>query len=253
MVSKRKMIRKVTTKFLRKHSFMGISAILDFIASLISGYVVPLNEEKLAFFMDVLIPLHKKPNCHLYYEKLVKCCILYLEKEETLAVPLIEAILLYFPSSDSMKESLFLKELNDIFQMIKIEKYASFLKKFIPLLLEVIIKIFVEYNLNLTSIILLLFAKPSFIALIDFYKKDCFDILVPLFACLTEKLNTDNDANLLNESLSTINDILKNLEPESNHTISTGNQFIDSIIKINMSLKNMDMALYEISLKKSKK
>ena len=257
MVSKRKMIRSVTTKFLRKHSFMGISEILDFFTSVISGYVIPLNQEKLAFFMDILIPLHKKPNCDLYFEKLVKCCIFFLKKEESLAVPLIESILFYFPLFDAVKANLFLKELNDIFQMIEIEKYDIYFKKFIPLLLEVIIKIFAEKNLTLTSNVLLLFTKPSFISLIKFYKHDCFYILVPLFAGLTENLlGLDNNSSQLNESVISITEILKDLDQETNQTNSTnstGNQFVDSFVKINMILKNIDTDLYEISIKKSKK
>jgi len=41
------------------YKFHGASELLDILASIISGYAVPLREEHVYFFKTVIIPLHK--------------------------------------------------------------------------------------------------------------------------------------------------------------------------------------------------
>jgi serine/threonine-protein phosphatase 2A regulatory subunit B' len=41
------------------HKFNGASEILDILASVISGYAVPLREEHIKFFNTIILPLHK--------------------------------------------------------------------------------------------------------------------------------------------------------------------------------------------------
>lgn len=64
VVARRKMIRSVmNANFFRliheTDGQNGAGEILDIYASIISGYAVPLREEHITFFKDVIIPLHK--------------------------------------------------------------------------------------------------------------------------------------------------------------------------------------------------
>ena len=41
------------------HKFNGAAELLDILASIISGFAVPLRDEHIIFFKNVIIPLHK--------------------------------------------------------------------------------------------------------------------------------------------------------------------------------------------------
>jgi serine/threonine-protein phosphatase 2A regulatory subunit B' len=41
------------------YKFNGVAELLDILASIISGFAVPLREEHVIFFKNVIIPLHK--------------------------------------------------------------------------------------------------------------------------------------------------------------------------------------------------
>jgi hypothetical protein len=44
--------------------FNGAAELLDILASIISGFAVPLRDEHVIFFQNVIIPLHKVQTCH---------------------------------------------------------------------------------------------------------------------------------------------------------------------------------------------
>ena len=45
------------------HKFNGAAELLDILASIISGFAVPLRDEHVIFFKNVIIPLHKVQTC----------------------------------------------------------------------------------------------------------------------------------------------------------------------------------------------
>lgn len=64
LVPRRKMIRKAInecfyTLIHETHKFNGAAELLDILASIISGFAVPLRDEHVIFFKNVIIPLHK--------------------------------------------------------------------------------------------------------------------------------------------------------------------------------------------------
>lgn len=64
LVPRRKMIRKaICDCFLslvyELYKFNGAPELLDILASIISGFAVPLREEHVMFFKNVITPLHK--------------------------------------------------------------------------------------------------------------------------------------------------------------------------------------------------
>lgn len=64
LVPRRKMIRKAINETFfalihEIHKFNGAAELLDIMASIISGFAVPLREEHVIFFEKNIIPLHK--------------------------------------------------------------------------------------------------------------------------------------------------------------------------------------------------
>jgi len=69
------------------HKFNGASELLDILASIISGFAVPLREEHVVFFKSIIIPLHKVQTSTLYFDNLIRCSMLFLTKDSSLAIP----------------------------------------------------------------------------------------------------------------------------------------------------------------------
>jgi serine/threonine-protein phosphatase 2A regulatory subunit B' len=81
------------------------------LASIISGFAVPLRDEHVVFFKNVIIPLHKVQTCSSFYEQLLRCSMLFLTKDRSLAIALLEGLRRYWPFANCVKETLFLTEL----------------------------------------------------------------------------------------------------------------------------------------------
>lgn len=116
------MIRKGITDLFNSlihesYKFNGTSELQDILASIISGFAVPLREEHVMFFHTVIIPLHKVQTCHKFHNELLRCSMLFLSKETNLAFPLIEGLLKYWPFANYSKQTLFLSELLDILEV----------------------------------------------------------------------------------------------------------------------------------------
>lgn len=68
LVPRRKMIRKAINECFfalihENHKFNGAAELLDILASIISGFAVPLRDEHVIFFRNIIIPLHKVQTC----------------------------------------------------------------------------------------------------------------------------------------------------------------------------------------------
>ena len=75
--------------------FSGAAELLDILASIISGFAVPLREEHVQFFKNVIIPLHKVQTSNFFFEQLLRCSMLFLSKDRTLALPVSLYIYIY--------------------------------------------------------------------------------------------------------------------------------------------------------------
>jgi serine/threonine-protein phosphatase 2A regulatory subunit B' len=106
------MIRKAMTDCFQaliheNFKFNGAAELLDILASIISGFAVPLREEHVTFFNSVIIPLHKVQTCHFFHEQLMRCSMLFLSKDGSLAIPLVQGLLKYWPYGNNFKEVFF--------------------------------------------------------------------------------------------------------------------------------------------------
>ena len=112
LVSRRKMMRKCINNcllsFLNEgYKFEGIVEILDILASIISGFAVPLREEHHDFFEKIILPLHKVQTSHLFFQSLQRCVMLFISKNVSLAYKTIDAILRFWPNCNKTKKATF--------------------------------------------------------------------------------------------------------------------------------------------------
>jgi serine/threonine-protein phosphatase 2A regulatory subunit B' len=82
----------------------GVSEILDIYSSIISGFAVPLRPEHIDFFKHFLTPMLKVHTCSNYYEELLRCILIFLNKDSKLAYHLLETLLDFWPNGNTAKE-----------------------------------------------------------------------------------------------------------------------------------------------------
>ena len=160
------------------HKFNGASELLDILASIISGFAVPLREEHVIFFKNIIIPLHKVQTSNLYFDNLIRCSMLFLTKDSSLAILLLEGILKYWPFANFVKETLFLQELPEVLEFCDVEK----IKPLIPKLFKRIVKCISGSHLQVADRAMCLFESESFIQIIKTYKQTTFAMLAALEA-----------------------------------------------------------------------
>ena len=82
---------------------------------------MPLKEEHKIFLEKTLLPLHKTRYLSLYFRQLDYCVIQFIEKDSSLAVPVILGLLKIWPKTNSTKEVLFLTEIEEILEIIPLD------------------------------------------------------------------------------------------------------------------------------------
>ena len=212
LVPRRKMIRKAITDLFHIliheiHKFNGTSELLDIMASIISGFALPLREEHVIFFKNIIIPLHKVQTSTLYFDNLCRCSMLFLSKDNTLAIPLLEGILKYWPFANYVKETSFLQELPEVLEMCDVEKIQPLVGK----LFKRVIKCISGSHLQIADRAMCLFESESFISIIKHYKTQTFNILVPVVTNLAE----NHWHQMLKESLNALKEILQKIDPQA--------------------------------------
>ena len=91
----------------------GVAELLQINAAIIAGFMVPLRPEHQAFFREVATPLFKAQSFRHFSEQILQCAVLFLSKDASLARPLVESLLRFWPRTDSMKEQRFLNTLEE--------------------------------------------------------------------------------------------------------------------------------------------
>lgn len=211
LVPRRKMIRKAMTDTFNaliheNYKFNGTSELQDILASIISGFAVPLREEHVVFFHNIIIPLHKVQTCHKFHNELLRCSMLFLSKEPNLAFPLISGLMKYWPFANYTKETLFLGELLDILEvccdMAKLEPQVSKIFKRI-------VKCIASPHLQVSDRTMCFFEHEFFLNILKNFKHIAFPILVPVISHLA----INHWHKLILESLCALRNIIRDIDP----------------------------------------
>lgn len=124
----RKAINNIFFRFLyetERHN--GIAELLEILGSIINGFALPLKEEHKVFLVKALLPLHK-PKCMAFYQPQLSYCVTqFVEKDPTLAEPVLRAILKYWPLTNSQKEVIFIGELEEVLELTQFEEFSKVL------------------------------------------------------------------------------------------------------------------------------
>ncbi|XP_073827573.1 protein phosphatase regulatory B subunit well-rounded isoform X5 [Musca autumnalis] len=131
----RKQINNVFYRFIYEtEHHNGIAELLEILGSIINGFALPLKEEHKQFLLKVLLPLHKAKSLSVYHPQLTYCVVQFLEKDPSLAEPVIKSLLKFWPKTHSPKEVMFLNELEELLDVIE---PAEFQKVMVPLFRQI--------------------------------------------------------------------------------------------------------------------
>ena len=101
--------------------------------------------------------------------------MLFVTKDRTLCVPLLEGLLKYWPFANRLKENLFLTELGEVIGACEADKIAHL----IPKLFKRVIRCANSDDVQVADRSLCLFEEPSFLDIMTMYKSETFPIIVP--------------------------------------------------------------------------
>jgi serine/threonine-protein phosphatase 2A regulatory subunit B' len=187
------------------HKFNGAAELLDILASIISGFAVPLREEHVTFFKNVIIPLHKVQTCGQFYEQLLRCSMLFLTKDRSLAISLLDGLLRYWPYANCIKETLFLAELQEVLEVCEVDK----IEHLVPRLFKRIVRCIGGIHLQVADRAMCFFENDYFLNILKSYKEKTFPMLVPVIVDLAD----NHWHKILQESLIALKTILKEIDP----------------------------------------
>ncbi len=210
LVPRRKMIRKAITDCFytlihENFKFNGAPELLDILASIISGFAVPLRDEHVYFFKTVIIPLHKVQTCQKFHNELLRCSMLFVSKDPQLAFPLVRGLLKYWPFANFGKEAQFLQELLEVLDVCDITKLEPYVER----LFKRIVKSIASPHLQVSDRAMCFFENDFFLSILRNYKGHTFPILVPVIIHLAET----HWHKLLQESLRALKNIMRDLDP----------------------------------------
>ena len=131
--------------------------------------------------------------------------MLFLTKDRTLAIPLLEGLLKYWPFANCIKETLFLTELQEVLEVCEVDK----VEHLIPKLFKRIVKCIGGINLQVADRAMCFFENDYFLNILKTYKEKTFPMLVPIIVDLAE----NHWHKILQESLIALKTILKEIDP----------------------------------------
>jgi len=105
----------------------GIAELLEILGSIINGFALPLKAEHRSFLQNVLIPMHKVKGLAAFHPQLSYCVTQFVDKDPTLAVPVLSGLLKYWPITNSSKEMLFLNELEELLELTQQDEFRTIL------------------------------------------------------------------------------------------------------------------------------
>lgn len=103
----------------------GVPDLLQILGSIINGFALPLKDEHVAFLLRTLVPMHSASSYSLFHEELKYCTIQFIEKEGSLAIPVTKGLLRFWSKVNSMKQVMFLYEIEEILEIIPDAEFAA--------------------------------------------------------------------------------------------------------------------------------
>jgi serine/threonine-protein phosphatase 2A regulatory subunit B' len=131
--------------------------------------------------------------------------MLFLTKDRTLAIHLLEGLLKYWPFANCIKETLFLTELQEVLEVCEVDKVEPLIGK----LFKRIVKCIGGIHLQVADRAMCFFENDYFLNILKTYKEKTFPMLVPIIVDLAD----NHWHKILQESLIALKTILKEIDP----------------------------------------
>lgn len=131
LTQRRALIRRVICNIFFEFVFEtdrhnGIGEMLEILGSIVNGFCVPIKDEHKVMLVRALIPLHKSSNITMYHPQLSYCMVLYVSKDHTLTREVVSGLLKYWPYGSSTKQTMFLNQLEDLFEYVQLDDVEVF-------------------------------------------------------------------------------------------------------------------------------
>lgn len=126
--------------------------------------------------------------------------MMFCTKDRTLAVPYLEGLLKYWPFANYIKETLFLTELQEILEVVEVDKIGHL----VPKLFKRIVKCVGGNHMQITDRSMCLFENDYFLKVLRAYKETTYPMLVPMITGFAE----EHWQKLLQESFMALKTIL---------------------------------------------
>ncbi|KAL3077239.1 hypothetical protein niasHS_013228 [Heterodera schachtii] len=175
LTERRTGIRKQMANILLSHTFEsmpfnGLEELLQILGDIINGFNVPLKEEHRQFLFRVLLPLHKSPALPMFFSKLAYCVMLFVEKDVSLAKPVIKSLLRNWPSKSGIREILFITELDEILSQVGEDQFRVIMKPLVGRL----VRCTTSQNARLAERALLLWKSPKMLTFLKDHSQLAF-------------------------------------------------------------------------------
>ena len=136
LTQRRAAIRRMFAWFFQRFVFeteqqSGMCEALDILGSIVNGFATPIKPEHKKLLERSLIPLHKPKSLAMYHPQLIYLMVQYAAKDPSLTTPIVRGLIKFWPYGNSAKETMFLDELEEIFDFVEPEQLEEF---FEPLL-----------------------------------------------------------------------------------------------------------------------
>ncbi|CAK9036994.1 Serine/threonine-protein phosphatase 2A 56 kDa regulatory subunit delta isoform (PP2A B subunit isoform B'-delta) (PP2A B subunit isoform B'-gamma) (PP2A B subunit isoform B56-delta) (PP2A B subunit isoform PR61-delta) (PP2A B subunit isoform R5-delta), partial [Durusdinium trenchii] len=103
----------------------GIAEMLEVFGSIASGFATPIKEEHKTMLVKCLLPLHSIKGSEVYQEQLSFVLMQYIAKDANLVVPVVQALLKFWPKRSAAKQILFLGEIGEIVNYMEPAHFAQ--------------------------------------------------------------------------------------------------------------------------------
>jgi len=221
VIKRRKMFRKMFNNHFisivyEKPNAVGAPEILDIYSSIISGFAVPLREEHVEFFKTFLTPLLKVQTCHLFYEELLRCILIFLNKDKSLVKFLLETLFEFWPYGNTAKELGFIVTLYESIDFISdLESFETYMEP----MFKRIAKCLDSDHVQLIDRSMTIFEKDNLLNLTKTYSEVTYAFLVPVI----ERQLKEHWHEMIKNNFKDLKSILKELDEDTYNT--TCNEF----------------------------
>lgn len=199
-----------------KHN--GVAELLEILGSIINGFALPLKPEHKQFLKKVLTPMHKVKPLRSFHLQLSYCVTQFVDKDPTLAVPVISGLLKYWPVTNSAKEVLFLNELEEILELTQPAEFQILL----PSLGRQLATSVGSPHFQVAERALFLWHNEAISGLFADHRQDLLPILYPVLHVNSQHHWNPTVTNLTFHVLKTFTDLDSNLVEECTRNYSEG-------------------------------